>query len=152
MTAIRVITDHEELDGSGRVSHERLDTLITGSAFLVVSGTGPLPDSARRLVAGPGIAITDTGPGGTLTISTTTSGSTGQQISWVEIPSGTVDGANKDFTLAHVPVPLSALMFFMNGVLQRQGLDSDYIMVSGSTIHILNGYRSGSNLAATYPF
>lgn len=150
MTAYRVINDHGELDGSGQVTHEQLDTYITGSAFLVVSGSGPLPPSGRRLVAGPGIVITDDGPGGNLTISAP--GASGSAISWVEIPSGSVDGTNKDFTLAHVPAPLSAVMFFINGVLQRQGLDSDYTIVSGSTIHIIHGYRSGSNLAATYPY
>lgn len=150
MTAIRVITDHEELDGSGQISHEQLDTYITGSAFLVVSGSGPLPPSGRRLVAGPGIVITDAGPGGDLTISAP--GASGNAISWVELPSGSVDGTNKDFTLAHTPTPLSALMFFVNGVLQRQGSDSDYVMVSGSVIHMLSSYRSGSNLAATYPY
>lgn len=150
MTAIRVVTDHQELDNSGQVPHSDLDTYITGSAFLVVSGTGPLPPSGRRLVAGPGIVIADTGPGGTLTISAP--GASGNAIAWVEIPSGSVDGTNMDFTLAHTPVPLSALMFFMNGVLQRQGSDSDYVIVSGSTIHMLSSYRSGSNLAATYPY
>lgn len=151
MTAIRVVTDHEELDGSGQVSHEALDGYVQTTPWIVVSGTaGSVPPGARRLVAGAGIVIVDGGPGSDITVSAP--GATGQAVSWMEYPSGSIDGTNPDFTLAHVPVPLSALMFFINGVLQRQGSDSDYVMVSGSTIHVLCGYRSGSNLAATYPY
>lgn len=150
MTAIRVVTDHQELDNSGQVPHSDLDTYITGSAFLVVSGSGPLPPSGRRLVAGAGIVITDGGPGGNLTISAP--GAAGSAIAWAEVPGGVPDGVTTDFTLAHTPSPTSALMFFINGVLQRQGSDSDYTVISGSIIHILYPYRSGSNLTAMYPY
>lgn len=148
MTAIRVITDHEELEGSGRVSHEQLDLFITGSAFLVVSGSGPLPDAARRLVAGPGIVITDGGPGGNLTISAPGSG---QAIQWNEVPAGANDKVNKVFTLLFSPNPASSLMLFINGVKQRQGTDSDYTLV-GNVITLITDYRSGSNIDATYPY
>jgi hypothetical protein len=150
MTAIRVVTDHQELDNSGLVSHSDIDTYITGSTFLVVSGSGPLPPSGRRLVAGIGITIVDGGPGGNLVISAP--GSQGQSISWMEIPGGQADGITMDFNLINQPNPGSALMFFINGVLQRQGADSDYLLVSGSIVHILHPYRSGSNLTATYPY
>lgn len=150
MTAIRVITDHEELDGSGQVSHEQLDTYITGSAFLVVSGTGPLPPAGRRLVAGPGIVITDTGPGGTLSISAPGAGAA---ISWNEIPTGTNDGVNLAFNLLFSPSPQSALMLFINGVKQRQGPgNSGDFTLTGSLINLNFKYRSGSNIDATYPY
>lgn len=150
MTAIRVITDHKELDGSGQVSHEQLDTYITGSAFLVVSGTGPLPPSGRRLVVGPGIVITDTGPGGTLTIAAPGAGTAA--IQRMEIPSGSNDGSNKDFSLVFSPVPSGSLMFYIGGVLQSQGPADDYVVVSGSIIHINHKYKAGQNMKATYPY
>lgn len=151
MTAIHVVTDHEELNGSGQVSHADLDNYVNTTPWLVVSGAaGVVPTGARRLVAGPGIVVIDGGPGSDLTVSAP--GAAGQAISWMEIPSGSVDGLNVDFTLAHSPVPSGALMFFVNGVLQRQGNDADYVMASGNTLRLLYGYRSGSNLAASYPY
>lgn len=49
-----------------------------------------------------------------------------------EIPAGTVDGANRVFALAHVPVP-SSLMLFKNGLLMAQGATDDYTL-SGATV------------------
>lgn len=149
MTAIRVVTDHQELDNSGQVPHSDIDTYLTGTAFLVVSGSGPLPPAARRLKGGPGITIFDEGPGGNLIISA----SAGGGIQWNEVPSGSNDGVNKQFTLLFSPSPQSALMLFINGVKQRQGIDSDFTL-TGSIINLTpaTGYRSGSNIDATYPF
>ena len=148
MTALRVIGSHTELDDVGQLTHDQIDTYLTGSAFLVVSGSGPLPPAARRLVAGSGISIVDGGPGGDLTISATGGGS---NISWSEIPSGSADGTNVTYGLAFTPSPLAALMFFVNGVLQKQGADSDYVL-SGSVVTVNWVPRSGSNLTATYPY
>jgi hypothetical protein len=154
MTAVRVVTDHEELDNSGQVTHSSLDNYVNNGPWVMVSGTtGPIPPSARKLKAGTGISIVDTGPGGDLIVSATGAvTSSTNLIMWSEIPSGSVNGINKDFTIAFAPSPLSAIMFFVNGVLQRQGSDSDYVMSSSTTIHINYDYRSGSNLTATYPY
>lgn len=150
MTAIRVVSSHTELNDIGTLTHDQLDTYITGSAFLVVTGSGPLPPSARRLKAGSGVTLFDEGPGGNLIINASAA-LTGSSISWMETPSGLVDGLNSTFGLAHSPIPSAALMFFVNGVLQKQGNDSDYLL-SGSTVTINFVPRSGSNLAATYPY
>jgi len=48
-----------------------------------------------------------------------------------EIPSGTIDGSNTTFTLAHSPSPTASLELFLNGQFVAQG--SDYTL-SGSTI------------------
>lgn len=40
-----------------------------------------------------------------------------------ESPSGTIDGANKTFTLAHAPSPASSLILFLNGEFMVQGTD-----------------------------
>ncbi len=150
MTATRVIDSHEELFNSGQLPHSSIDTLLTGSTFLVVSGTGPQPAAARRIAAGSGITITDEGPGGRLII-TSAAALTGSSVSWSEVPSGDADGANVSFVLANTPSPSLALMFFVNGVLQRQGADYDYLL-SGSTVTTSFIARSGSNVAATYPY
>ena len=151
MTAIRVITDHGELDNSGDVTHAEIDNFFETTPWVVVSGTtGAIPSGSRFLKAGPGITISDNGPNGDLIVSVT-SIATGSTISWMETPTGLADGTNKTFVLAHEPIPHSALMFFVNGLLQAQGSDSDYVL-SSSTITINYGYRSGSNVVATYPY
>lgn len=153
MTAIRVVDDHDELENSGTVSHGQLDNFINNTTWLVVSGSpSPVPPSARRLVAGSGVVITDNGPGGDLVISATLSGSVQATISWMEVPVGTRDGVNKDFTLLHNPFQGNTLMFYVNGILQAPGPDSDYLLVSGNMIHVNYQYRSGSNFFATYPY
>jgi hypothetical protein len=154
MTAVRVIEDYSELSGIGQVTPQQADAYFLQTAWIIVSGTaGPVPPDARKLVAGPGVTITDNGPGQDIIISAN-GVTTGSQISWVERPSGINNGINVDFTLAHSPLPGTALMFFIDGVLQEQGSDSDYILTgsSGNVVHVLFPYRSGSNIRATYPY
>lgn len=153
MTAIRVVTDHQELENSGAVTHTELDAYVNTTPFLVVSGTtgDAISPGARKLKAGPGITLVDTGPGGDLIIQSTAA-TTGSSVAWMERPTGVNDGVNLDFLLAHTPVPSGSVMFFINGVLQEQGPSSDYVIVSGSTIRINHRYRKDSNLVATYPY
>lgn len=66
MTAQRVVTDHEELDGVGQLTHPQLDTYVLSTPWLVVSGT--VPPAARRLAAGAGVVLVDGGPGGQLVV------------------------------------------------------------------------------------
>ena len=75
----------------------------------------------------------------------------GENTMWMEIPDGDVDGANTVFTLQHSPYPSSALMFYVNGVLQIQGTNYDFL--SSDNLVILNvAPVAGSNLSATYPY
>lgn len=150
MTAHRVIDDHNELENSGVVSHSQLDSYINTTPWLVVSGvSGAVPPTARKLVAGSGVTIVDSGPGGNLTISATGGGG-GAQIEWNEIPTGANDGVNKTFVLAYTPSPTNALMFFINGIKQREGITNDYTL-TGSQVNLIVDYTSGSNIDATYP-
>ena len=150
MTAVRVVGSHVELSDVGQLTHDQLDTYITGSAFLVVSGSGPLPPAARRLKAGSGITIIDEGPGGNFIVNAS-SALTGSSTSWMEEPSGAPDGLNQVFVLANVPSPTQALMFFVNGQLLKQGINYDYVL-SGSIVTTVSIPRSGSNISATYPY
>lgn len=92
-------------------------------------------------------------------------GSTGQVLkvvggipTWVtpltlavrETPSGTVDGSNATFTLAHTPSSGTESVY-LNGVLQEPGAGNDYT-ISGGTITMLTAPVSGSRLRVTYQY
>ena len=66
-----------------------------------------------------------------------------------EVPSGTVDGSNKVFTLASSPIPAASLMLFVNGVFQVQGT---HYNLSGATITFTDGNvpASGDIITAFY--
>lgn len=70
MTAVRIVSGHNELSGSGELSHYALDNFVGSGSFLVVSGVNA-PAAARTLVAGPGLIALDGGPGGLLQIQAT---------------------------------------------------------------------------------
>jgi len=67
-----------------------------------------------------------------------------------EIPSGTIDGSNKEFTLAHYPSPAATLKIFLNGMFQTAG-GEDYTLVD-DTITFVNAPLSGSVLRAFYRY
>ena len=227
MTAYKVLDDHNDLDNIGSLTHNQLDGYINTSPFILVSGViGEIPPNSR-LLSGSGITITDGGPGGVLTLTSTGGGgsppggnpgevqfndggvfggdsnftfnkttdtltvtnlsgsltklsdgtpylvagtnisiSTGsngsitisapaptvvQQTSWMEVVSGSTDGINNVFSLNYPPNPTNALMFYVNGVLQRPGTGHDYTLAYDS-IAMSYAPGSGSNLVATYTY
>jgi hypothetical protein len=93
--------------------------------------------------AGNGITITATAAG-RKTISTTAASSFAEN----ETPSGTINGSNTAFTLAHAPTT-GSLKLFLNGA--RQQLTGDYTL-SGTTITFLTAPQSGSILLADYRY
>jgi hypothetical protein len=115
-----------------------------------------LSDGSPYLVAGQNIAIS-TGSNGQITISSTTDPSppppSPQNINivWMETPSGDADGINMVFELASSPSPANSLMFFVNGVLQKQGDNYDYTL-NDNVVALLNAPNNGSNLTATYTY
>lgn len=75
------------------------------------------------------------------------------QTSWMETPSGDVDGINMNYVLANTPSPASSLLFYVNGVLQRQGVAFDYtVNINNNTITLNYSPPEGSVLFATYPY
>ena len=64
-----------------------------------------------------------------------------------ETPSGSVNGSNTSFTLAHAPNPASSLCLFLNGQLLTE--TEDYTL-SGSTITFVAAPDSGSIIRASY--
>ena len=73
------------------------------------------------------------------------------ETAWMEMPQGDADGMNMIFEIAEEPEPSSALLLYVNGVLQQQGLNADYTLVNKE---IVFNYapRTNSNLFATYPY
>lgn len=109
-----------------------------------------LADGSSYLVAGSNVTIS-TGSNGSVTIASTGGGSgVATLTSWMEVPTGDVDGANMIFTLNNSPYPSSALLFYVNGILQL-GAGSDYV-ISGSSITMTYAPTNGSNVVATYPY
>lgn len=146
MTAVRVITDHSELEGIGQLTHDQLDSHVNTTPFVIISGTvGTTPPTARKLQLGPGIIATDDGPGGNLTLSIDPAFINNTTHVFNEIPSGSIDGVNQNFFLASAPVPPASLQLFFNGVMLDQGAMHDYVL-SGSSItmmfapKLLNGH------------
>ncbi len=66
-----------------------------------------------------------------------------------EAPSGTINGSNAAFTLAHTPSPTASLQLFMNGVLQIVG--TDYTLAT-ATITMTAAPTTGANLRAWYRY
>lgn len=67
-----------------------------------------------------------------------------------ETPSGTVDGANTTFTLAHSPSPAGSLQFFVNGQLLKSG-GIDYTLLT-NTVTTNFAPPTGSVLVAWYRY
>jgi hypothetical protein len=66
-----------------------------------------------------------------------------------EVPSGTINGSNVTFTLAHTPSPAASLQLF-NGIVQKAG-GIDFTL-SGATITFTTAPSSGSVLQAWYRY
>lgn len=67
-----------------------------------------------------------------------------------ETPSGTMDGVNTIFTLAHTPDPAASLRLYLNGARQQAG-GGDYTLV-GATITFVNAPLGGGVLLADYVY
>lgn len=121
----------------------------------VLSGSlTTLADGSPYLVAGSNVSITKN-PNGSLTISSTTSpvigGPTTQVMCWNDVVTGDADGINMVYELSNAPDPISSLMFYVNGVLQKQGWDDDYFL-NGSTVGMTYAPQDGSTVTATYMY
>lgn len=76
----------------------------------------------------------------------------GSSIRWAETPLGAIDGSNSSFMLSQAPHPVTSLMLYYNGVLQRQGPGGDYVVIGDRNIITAISPEVGSNITATYPY
>lgn len=69
----------------------------------------------------------------------------------LEVPSGTLDGVNSEFSLAQAPFPVGSLHLYRNGILQKRGDGGDYT-VTGNVITFVPAAlpQSGDLLQASY--
>lgn len=67
-----------------------------------------------------------------------------------ETPVGSIDGANKEFTLANNPDPNLSLRVYLNGMLQSAS-GEDYTL-SGVTITFVNAPLATSKIRAFYRY
>jgi hypothetical protein len=78
------------------------------------------------------------------------SGSTGMHLVYNETPSGTINGTNVTFTLAHAPSPVNALKLYLNGYQLVYGVD---YTLSGATITFVNTVpKVGDTIMADYKY
>jgi len=66
-----------------------------------------------------------------------------------ETPSGTADGSNVTFTLAHTPAPATSLQLFVNGDFQVPTVN---YTISGATVTFTNAPASGDVITAFYRY
>lgn len=80
-------------------------------------------------------------------------GGGGGGLTWSneEGPSGTLNGVNVTFTLAHSPSPATSLRLIYNGLTLRSGAGNDFTL-SGLTITMAYAPTAGSNLIAWYTY
>lgn len=71
-------------------------------------------------------------------------------IVWNEIPTGTVNGVNKVFTLAYTPEATDKILVFVNGVLKEQDAGEADYTISGSTITFVDAPMEYSKIMVTY--
>lgn len=64
-----------------------------------------------------------------------------------ETPTGAVDGVNDAFTLSTAPSYNSSLQVFLNGLIQRQGID---YTISGTTITFTTAPSLGQRVYAIF--
>lgn len=137
MTAYRVLDDHRDLENIGSLTHDQIDGHISGSLFLVVSGTGLLPPLARYLQAGSGVSFTDNGAGGSFIISSTGGGGTpAGNDTYVQFNDGGVFGADPNFFFNKSTNTLT--VDNISGSLTKLSDGSDYIL-AGAGIQVSTG-------------
>lgn len=64
-----------------------------------------------------------------------------------EVPSGTINGSNKAFTLTYTPDEAASVVVFLDGIVQR--LTTDYTF-SGTTITFVSAPAVGQDLYCVY--
>lgn len=145
--AIAYTTDTHEFaffNGSSWVFHSEAGG--SGGHTIQDEGT-PLTARSNLNFVGASVTVTDDS-GNDATVVTIT----GASVTWAnnETPSGTINGINTSFSLAHTPNP-SWIQLYLNGVILEPGAGNDYTL-SGTSITMLFAPETGDKLRAYYMY
>jgi hypothetical protein len=119
-------------------------------AILAVSGSIDVSDSTGNAVSGVtslefiGGLVSGITPDGVVSI---TGGPSSHTHVWNETPVGTVDGSNTAYTLNSAPLTSNSVVAFLNGVVQKYGLDYN---VTGTNLTLMDPPHVGDVLWVTY--
>lgn len=117
----------------------------TGTGTVTISGGGSGVSTTSLTQANQSITLEST-PSGWIQIASNITANFADD----ETPSGTLNGTNGTFTLAHAPNPAASLELYLNGVLQIPGVN---YTLSGTTITFLTHVpASTSTLRAWYRY
>lgn len=119
------------------------DSTLTAHGVLLGEGTGNVAFAGPSSTAG--YVLTSNGASSDPTFQAAAAAPNDYQ----ETPSGSINGSNTAFTLAHTPSAATNVNLFLNGVQQRQGAGNDYT-ISGATITYLTAPPTGATLNAIY--
>jgi hypothetical protein len=140
-----------DVDGFNMVYTLSQSPSPSSALLFYVNGVLQLGNNADYGISGNSVTMAYSPPSGSTLVATYPYAATVQNTMWSEVPTGLTDGSNTVFTLSNVPNPSNGLMFYVNGILQRQDALGDYTL-SGFTVTTNFPPASGSNLIATYPY
>lgn len=131
------ITTGDEIRFKAANSNTGASTLaLNGGSTIAIKKQGSTTLASGDITAGQIVVVVYDGTnwqlvgGGNLVAGSSGGGGTGTSIS--EVPTGTLDGSNKDFAITHSPAgsgTLKSMHFYLNGVVQ----DSNWISLSAGT-------------------
>ena len=148
-------TPIEEADGVNMIFTLQNSPTPANSLMFFINGVLQKPGMGYDyMLSGSTIAMLNApgiGSNVTATYTYQTAPEPGANTSWMETPVGDIDGANVVYTLQNTPYPISALMFYVNGILQIQGVNYDFL-ASDNIVILSAAPEAGSNVTATYPY
>lgn len=131
-----------------------------GRLFIIINATTGGFNLIVQVIGAPGTTVTVPASATALLLlysdgtnvsqaSSSSGGGGSGNNAYAETPSGSIDGTNTSFTLAHAPNPSTALMYYLNGLLLKQGVD---YTLSSTAITMTAAPLSGDVPQAFYPY
>jgi len=119
-------------DTDPRLSDDRVASSLRNTEGVIDISSSPAPSTGEVLISKSGV-----------------------EAAWADLvifnedPSGTKNSTNTDFTLASAPLRESDLMVFVNGLLQKSGINNDFTL-SGNTLTFDVPPTDSDTISVTY--